>query len=257
MSRWIRLDTTWSSSTWLSNLNAPARLCWVELLCYVKAHGVAGRAKALPTNRAAALWGVTRNIVTEMLTAAMADSAVEEVAGEWVITGWGSFQRDNTAAERMARYRQRQQGLSDDDEPTPKDDKRNVTRNDRNVTAYKDKDSIQEEPPIDPPLGEKRKKPAKPLPDSWTPTASHQKKADELGVDVSEEADAFRDLHRSKDNRYADWDLTFHTWLRNTQKFGGNGKRRSRADNGPPMPSLRGFDPYYGEKPPEDAGGAP
>ena len=50
------------------------------------------------------------------------------------------------------------------------------------------------------------------------------------------------------------------TWLNGKEweaELSDNGGDPNRRDNGPPMPSLRGFDPYYGEKPPEDAGDKP
>lgn len=116
-SRWIRVDTTWSTSAWVVDLSPEARLCWIELLCYVKAHGYAGEVKRLSYGAASRLWGVTRNAVTEMEQAAMEDDALLSEDGRWVITGWGDYQQDKTAAERMRRYRQRQQQDTSDGVP--------------------------------------------------------------------------------------------------------------------------------------------
>jgi len=108
-SRWIRLDTTWSSSSWVAELPPEGRLAWVELLCHVKAHGTAGRVRALSAVVAARMWGVTRDSVTGMLEAAQIDGALVVEDGEWVLTGWSTYQPDKTARDRQRRHRQRQQ----------------------------------------------------------------------------------------------------------------------------------------------------
>lgn len=127
-SRWIRLDTTWSQSGWVADLDPEARLAWVELLCHVKAHGYAGSVKRLSPNVAARLWGLRVTAVTDMEAAAVGDDALIVDEDEWIITGWSSRQSDPKAADRMRRYRERQQEVTKD---SPKTD---VTRNSRNVT---------------------------------------------------------------------------------------------------------------------------
>lgn len=127
-SRWIRLDTTWSQSEWLAELDAETRLAWIELLCHVKAHGYAGSAKRLAHVVAARNWGVSADAVRRIEAAAIEDGALVVDEGDWIITGWENHQSDPTAAERMRRYRERQQALS---EKAPESD---VTRNGRNVT---------------------------------------------------------------------------------------------------------------------------
>jgi hypothetical protein len=94
----------------------------------VKAHGTAGAAKRLAAHIAARVTGVTRNAFETMERAAIDDGALVVDEGEWVITGWSDRQVDPTAAERMRRYRERLQALTE--EPA-----KPVTRNDRNVTA--------------------------------------------------------------------------------------------------------------------------
>jgi hypothetical protein len=128
-SRWIRIDTTWSQSEWVAALEPEARLAWVELLCHVKAHGYAGSVKRLPANVAARLWALRVTAVTQMEEAAIADQALVIDDGEWVITGWSARQSDPKAADRMKRYRERQQ------RDTPSATVTDVTRNGRNVTA--------------------------------------------------------------------------------------------------------------------------
>lgn len=128
-SRWIRLDTTWSQSEWVSALEPEARLAWIELLCHVKAHGYAGSVKRLTPAVAARLWSLRVTAVTVMEQAAIADEALVVDADEWVVTGWSTRQTDPKAAERMRRYRERQQALTEES-PTA-----DVTRNTRNVTG--------------------------------------------------------------------------------------------------------------------------
>lgn len=166
--RWFRLDTTWSQSEWVAALEPEARLCWVELLGYVKAHGFGGRAKKLATSVAARNWGVTRNAVTAMLTAANADDALRIEGDDWVIPGWPEYQGDPTAAERNQRYRQSKSRLS----PLRRSRVTDVTR--RSVTPTEtetkteteestDKPSVAAAPETKPEVTSKRK-----VPDSWS-----------------------------------------------------------------------------------------
>ena len=57
------------------------------------------------------------------------------------------------------------------------------------------------------------------IPDSWAPTEAHRAKATEFRVDVTAEAEAFRDFHRAKGNVFADVDAAFRTWLRNAKRY--------------------------------------
>ena len=77
--------------------------------------------------------------------------------------------------------------------------------------------------------GESARKRAHQLPDDWKPNDAHRAKALELGVDADGEAEAFRDHHLSHGKTLKDWDRGFHTWLRNTQKFGANAPLRGNV----------------------------
>ena len=70
---------------------------------------------------------------------------------------------------------------------------------------------LSEETPSSPPTG--RRKPAKPIPEDWSPTTSHEAKAKELGLDVHAMADEFVNWALGKDERKADWSKAFHGWL--------------------------------------------
>jgi len=58
-----------------------------------------------------------------------------------------------------------------------------------------------------------------PLLDAWQPNAGHEDLAGKLQVDLHAEVEAFRDHHRAKASRFADWDAALRTWLRNAAKW--------------------------------------
>ncbi len=130
--RWIRLDVTWSQSEWLEELPPASRLAWVELLCYVKAFGVAGSVKRPSNVYLAKIWGLSKSSIEVMFAAAFHDSALVMDGPDLIVMGWADRQSDPKAAERMKAYRERLKGESSDMEApnvTP------VTRNSRNVTS--------------------------------------------------------------------------------------------------------------------------
>lgn len=71
-----------------------------------------------------------------------------------------------------------------------------------------------------------RKKPAKTIPEDWSPTTSHKEKAKQLGLDVHAIADEFVNWAISKDERKADWSAAFHNWLTRENKFRQDRKSR-------------------------------
>lgn len=58
-----------------------------------------------------------------------------------------------------------------------------------------------------------RRKPERPLPESWAPNAKHFTQAEAKGVDIAAEARAFRNHAATHDRRARDWDAAFRTWL--------------------------------------------
>lgn len=48
---------------------------------------------------------------------------------------------------------------------------------------------------------------------------SHKMKASQLGLDVESEFEHFKEHHLAKGNKFADWAMAFHTWLRNAVKY--------------------------------------
>jgi len=65
----------------------------------------------------------------------------------------------------------------------------------------------------DKPRVARRKSPAIRLPDDWTPTAEHRRKAAELRVDCDREAAKMRAWAEAKDARNVRWDQAFSGWL--------------------------------------------
>ena len=110
MSRWVRLNIDWHTSDWLVVLSAESRLAWVQLICHVKAHGFAGRCKAIMPQVAERMWFVNEPSVRQMLQAAENAGALSVEDGEWVVSKWRDFQGDDSGADRQRRFRERQKG---------------------------------------------------------------------------------------------------------------------------------------------------
>ncbi|EKY9551737.1 helix-turn-helix domain-containing protein [Salmonella enterica] len=84
--------------------------------------------------------------------------------------------------------------------------------------------------PVKDPL-ERKKKPSS-MPEGFSPSASHQKMAEEFGISLQDEFDKFTDHHLSKGSKFIDWSRALNTWLRNARGF-----QKSRACNSFSRPS--------------------
>lgn len=84
--------------------------------------------------------------------------------------------------------------------------------------------------PVKEPL-ERKKKPSS-MPEGFSPSASHQKMAEEFGISLQDEFDKFTDHHLSKGSKFIDWSRALNTWLRNAKGF-----QKSRACNSFSRPS--------------------
>jgi hypothetical protein len=222
MSRWLRIDTTWSSSAWVAELPPESRLCWIELLCYAKAHGIAGRVKALSPQVASRTWGVTPSNALLMLEAAEAHGALTVEVGEWVLSTWRKYQGDETSADRQKRYRASRSRLSTS-RVTP------VT--DRDVTDVTPTVTVTETERKNP---RKKRHRATALPDAWKPRESHRERAEKEGVDLTREAEKFRHHAAANGRLQLDWDQAFFTWLMRAADYGaGRGNGKPKDDRGP------------------------
>lgn len=68
--------------------------------------------------------------------------------------------------------------------------------------------------------GSKRRKASRPLPSDWQPTPKHVTYADEINVDVHQQAMKFRNDALAKDKRFVDWDAAFRNWLTKALEYG-------------------------------------
>lgn len=67
--------------------------------------------------------------------------------------------------------------------------------------------------------GTGRKRPARALPDSWTPNDHHKAKAKELGLVIENEAERFRNHAQANDRKLSNWDAGFNNWLLKSKDF--------------------------------------
>ena len=75
--------------------------------------------------------------------------------------------------------------------------------------------------------GEPQTKRARQLPPDFTPDDTHRAKAQELGVNLVTEFEAFKDYNRARGTTFKDWSAGLMTWIRNAAKF--NGSRAATA----------------------------
>lgn len=89
---------------------------------------------------------------------------------------------------------------------------------------------------VDSPPSEKPKKRATQFPSDFTTTEGNLRLANELGVDLQSEVQAFADHHQSKGSTFKDWNLALNTWLRNAVKFGRKSAPNHRQQAGRSQP---------------------
>lgn len=132
---WIRLDVDWSAREWTYDLRPAARLAWIELICYVKTHGVRGSIRVTPARILAGKLHLEPEDITEMIEAAEKEGALIVDGDRWLVANWGKYQQDSTAGERQQRARdKKKEQIADEDECDATDnharhgDKRDVTQ---------------------------------------------------------------------------------------------------------------------------------
>jgi hypothetical protein len=87
------------------------------------------------------------------------------------------------------------------------------------------------------PKAPKQRKPEMDLPEGWIPSDKNVQDAIDRGFtaqEIEDEADRFGNFHRSKQNRFRDWDAAWRTWLGNARKYrtadrGKSGQRSGMA----------------------------
>lgn len=63
-----------------------------------------------------------------------------------------------------------------------------------------------------------RRKPERPLPESWTPSSAHSTYAEDNGINLDFQAERFRNHAQANDRRARDWDAAFRNWLLKAEK---------------------------------------
>jgi len=82
---------------------------------------------------------------------------------------------------------------------------------------------------------QKQRKPEIDLPEGWIPNDKNVQDALDRGFtqqEIEDEADRFGNFHRSKQNRFRDWDAAWRTWLGNARKFGNTQRGKGGARSG-------------------------
>jgi hypothetical protein len=116
--KWLKLYVGWSDSDWLACLDAGPRLCWPLVLEYVKCMG-SGGIVTVRAQRIATFYNVPLEWIESLLSAAVADGAVQLDGQKLTVLNWSDYQGDPTGAERVKRHREAKS--------------RNVTGNDGNA----------------------------------------------------------------------------------------------------------------------------
>jgi len=143
--KWFKLYINWSASHWLEDLEPGPRLCWPLILEYVKCIGTRGQV-AVKAKRIASHFDVPEEWITVLLEAAVNGDAVKFDGRNLIVNNWRRYQQDNTAPERMARYRSKKKEQQSESEVTPSDRyATDVTRNARNVTLVTAKNEKENE----------------------------------------------------------------------------------------------------------------
>lgn len=68
------------------------------------------------------------------------------------------------------------------------------------------------------------KKKATQLPSGFSPSENHFKMANEIGINLQNEFEAFCDHHEARGSTFKSWDAALRTWIRNAAKFSGKSK---------------------------------
>jgi hypothetical protein len=248
--RWLRLNATWGESEWLIVLPPLQRLTWIEILCWVKLRGVAGRCRRPSTASVRVRTGVPEADIEALEKAAVEAEALAIEGDEWVIVKWDKYQKpDPTSAQRQRKYRKEKSRLS----PLRRDKAfHSVTVRDPSRDVDIDED-IEDNPSVssanatetDGGAPKKKSKRATRIPNGWSAKTTHRDKAEGLGLDLDREEEAFIEHANATGRTLLDWDAGFSVWLGRARDFKprgtqGDGGREdlSRFKKIPPMPSI-------------------
>lgn len=199
-----RLALDYADHPKIVSLSDAAFRAHIGMILYARTYETDGR---IPRRLAETRWGTES--VSELLTNDPdAPSLVERPNGDYLLYGYADMQetRDEIAERRQVNRRNGQKGgrppktqsvsesVSDSGSETKAE-----TETETDLSSTK--------------RGGGRKRPSRPLPDGWAPTASHRQKAASERIDLDKEAEKFRDNAVAHDRRYANWDRAFSNWL--------------------------------------------
>jgi hypothetical protein len=82
---------------------------------------------------------------------------------------------------------------------------------------------------------QKQRKPEMDLPEGWIPNDKNVQDAIDRGfseTEIENEADRFANFHRSKQNRFRDWDAAWRSWLARARQYRTNDRGKGGARSG-------------------------
>jgi hypothetical protein len=206
-----------------------ARAVWHEFLKKCDRSGL------LETRRGvrgmAAMLRIPLEVVERVLQELMEDGRLRSVPNRGFIapnyTGANEATRSDKARQADSRSKRRAAALNTDnhvaEDSTASRDVTSGHAESRDVTSVthiiSDHTHTHISDSADEPRGKSKKGVKVALPEPWSPRAEERAKAVEDKLDCDAEADAFRDHHRARGNKFIDWDAAFRQWLRNAKKF--------------------------------------
>jgi hypothetical protein len=230
-SLFARFDLDYADHPKIAPLSDAAFRAHVEMILYSRRYLTDGRIAKRIANR----WGT--EAVTELLTNdPERPSLVELDDGDYLLHEYSEMQETRDEVERRKAVN-RENGKRGG-RPANRTKTQSVSDSGtENLTEMKAETETETEvlPPVGPPRGDAaksdRKRPARPIPEDWSPTDAHEAKAQQLGLDVHQVAEEFVNWAISKDERKADWSAAFHNWLAREAKY-----RQDRASRPPISP---------------------
>jgi len=216
MAEWGRLYATLHSSPKWRAASKPARSLWTTAFSWCidqeASEGV------VPEHMLRALDGAPSEAACLVKVGLW-----ETVDGGWIFHDWLVYQRsreqieaDRAAAterQRRARERRRESHTGNGVTNGVSDGVSHAARGEESRGEEREETSSLLAADADAPARPSRRKPERPLPDGWEPTDGHTQYATEHRLNLTREAQRFRDHAQANDRRARDWDAAFRMWL--------------------------------------------
>lgn len=211
---WFRIDDNFYDHPKVDDLPLSAVGLWTLAGTYCAKQLTDGQITASRIRK----FGATNDDVTALLTAGL----WEQCEDGYAFRNWDEYQptRESVEGEREKNRKRAQKWREKKRDPDLTSDditERNaVTQPHEHVTnAARTGAPTRPDPtrPEEEPSSATRKKPARKLPEDWTPTDTHQAKATEKGLNLNHEAENFRLHAETHDRKAANWNSAFTMWL--------------------------------------------